>query len=106
MVGLRVSKQAVSNVTVFNDDPDATDRLLRRRGSIRRLHEIMIVAAIVAVGSFAFAWWTIGLSIDAADAFTSAPPVTQWTGTAIITFIVSTLTAVVSWAIASTLSKK
>lgn len=92
-------------MTVFNDDPDATDRLLRLRGSIRRLHEIMIVAVIVAVGSAAFAWWTIGLSIDAADAFTSEPPVTQWTGTAIIVFLVSALTALTCWIVASIRSR-
>lgn len=93
-------------MTIFNDDPDATDRGLRRRGSIRRLYEVMIVSAIFAVVSAAFAWWTIGLSIDAADAFTSEPPVTQWTGTAIIVFIVSALISVISWLIAAMRSKK
>ena len=64
----------------------------RRRWSVILLVVSLIVNVIAAV----FTWWTIGLTLEAAAAFTSAPPITHWTGTAVVVFIISSLVALVS----------
>jgi hypothetical protein len=57
---------------------------------------LLIVSLIVNVISAAFVWWTLGLSVDASDSLTPAPPITDWTGAAIVTFLISSLTALFS----------
>lgn len=54
-------------------------------------HFVLVVSLIVGAASAAFFWWTLGLSIDAADSFSPEPPVTHWTGTALVLFVLSAL---------------
>jgi hypothetical protein len=96
-------------MSTFNDDSDATNRSAKRGWSIRkfrRLRWIQIIALITAFAAAAFVWWTVDLSIDASDSFTAEPPVTDWMGTAIIVFLLSMLTALGAWIVASLRSKK
>jgi hypothetical protein len=78
---------------------------LKRQNRIHHLKILQVVSILIAVIAGVFAWWTIGLSIDAADAFTPEPPVTQWTGTAIIVLVLSILTFLSAWVL-STLNWK
>jgi hypothetical protein len=81
----------------FNGDSDETSRSIKRsayRRQLRRIRWVQIISLITAFVAAVFIWWTIGLSIDAADSFTSEPPVAHWTGTAIIIFVLSMLTVV------------
>ena len=64
-------------------------------------HIVLLASLIVGAASAAFVWWTVGLSIDAADAFMPEPPVTHWTGTALVLFVLSVLGVLVSGIIAN-----
>ncbi|MET4096946.1 hypothetical protein [Arthrobacter sp. UYCu712] len=65
-------------------------------------HFVLIASLIVGTASAVFAWWAVGLSIDAADSFTPEPSVTHWTGTAIVVFLLSGVGVLVSAIIAVT----
>lgn len=65
-------------------------------------HFVLVAALIVGTASAAFAWWAVGLSIDAADSFTPEPSVIRWTGTAIAVFLLSGVGVLVSAIIATT----
>lgn len=65
-------------------------------------HFLLIASLIIGTASAAFAWWAVGLSIDAADSFTPEPPATHWTGTAIVLFLLSSVGVLVSAIIAAT----
>jgi hypothetical protein len=96
-------------MSTFSGDSDATSRAIKRaayRRQLRRLRWVQIVSLIIAFVAAVFIWWTIGLSIDAADSFTSEPPVAHWTGTAIIIFVLSMLTVVGVEIVAVLRSKK
>ena len=64
-------------------------------------HLALLASLIVGAASAAFIWWTVGLSVDAADSFTPEPPVTHWTGTAVVLFALSALGVLVSGVIAT-----
>lgn len=64
-------------------------------------HFVLLASLIVGAASAAFVWWTLGLSIDAADSFTPEPPITHWTGTALVLFVLSALGVLVSAIIAT-----
>ncbi|MDQ4501755.1 hypothetical protein [Sinomonas sp. ASV322] len=62
----------------------------------------MVAPVIVGTAAAAFAWWVLGLAIDAADANTPAPEITHWGGAALslmglcaIVFITSVIFAAV-----------
>jgi hypothetical protein len=62
---------------------------------------VLVVSVTVGAASAAFVWWTIGLSVDAADSFTAEPLVTHWTGTALVLFVLSALGVLASAIIAT-----
>ncbi|SDL58327.1 hypothetical protein SAMN04487916_1111 [Arthrobacter sp. ov407] len=64
-------------------------------------HFVLLASLIVGAASAAFVWWTLGLSIDAADSFTPEPPVTHWAGTALVLVVLSALGVLVTAIIAT-----
>lgn len=80
-------------MTTFNNDPERANHSKPRRRFHRRLRWVQIASLIIAFAAALFVWWVAGLKIEAADSFTTEPPITQWGGTAIVVFLFSMLTA-------------
>ncbi|MEH0109683.1 hypothetical protein V6N00_08180 [Tersicoccus sp. MR15.9] len=63
-------------------------------------HYLLLASLVIGTAAATFAWWTVGLAIDADDAFTDPPAVTDWTGTAIVVFLAAGLGVLISAVIA------
>lgn len=84
-------------MTTYNDETARIHQFKKRRGYTPLLLCFQIVSLAISLVSAWFVWWVAGAVIDAADSFTTAPPITHWGGTAIIVFLISTVTF---WAVA------
>lgn len=63
----------------------------------RRWPSVLLISALtVNVISASFAWWAIGLSVEAATSFSPEPSTTRWIWFAIVTFLASSLLALFS----------
>jgi len=64
-------------------------------------HRVMLGAAPVWLVSTVFVWWSLGVHLDAADAFRGVPPwITRWDGPALLAALVAFATILVCAAVA------
>ena len=85
----------------------ATVIVLARSGVPTHWSRVLLIASLL-LGTVcaAFIWWATGAAIDAADSFTPAPPAVQWTGLAIVVFLLSGAGVLVSGIIAAVTAAK
>ena len=63
----------------------------------RRSHRLMVVSVAIGALSFAYVWWVLGVTVDAADAGTPEPRLATWGGVG----VVGVLLGVVGFIVAS-----
>lgn len=69
---------------------------LPSRGS----HWLLLISTTVGVLSFAYVWWVLGVSIDAADAGTPEPELAAWGGVGLVGLLLGIVGFVASAAVA------
>lgn len=61
-------------------------------------HYLLVASLFTGTMASAFAWWSVGLTIDAADSLVDPPAITDWTGTAVVTALASSLGVMIATA--------